>query len=264
MQQQHWYIYKITSPTGSVYIGKTARLKDRLYNYSRLNCKDQRMLYNSFYKYGFDNHNIEIIDQFHSSSSYANGKEIMWIRSYMSNITKWRECNGMNLTNGGEGSSWEASAEMSMKLSKLRKGRKHSEQAKINISNSLKGKPSSNKGKKMSEAQKLHLSNIKKGIAPAHRVGVPLSEDAKKRISEAKKGKPSLLKGSKKTEEMKIRISKTHFTKPILQYNINGEFIAEFKSAVIASKELGINECCIRDILRGKVKNPKLFIFKHK
>ena len=33
---------------------------------------------------------------------YANGKEIFWIRSYMSNYSKWPEMRGLNLTDGGK------------------------------------------------------------------------------------------------------------------------------------------------------------------
>ncbi len=56
-------IYKIISPTGKVYIGQTWNLKDRVRHYSKLRCEKQRKLYNSFIKYGFDAHKIEIICQ---------------------------------------------------------------------------------------------------------------------------------------------------------------------------------------------------------
>lgn len=242
----------------------TARFNDRIKNYSRLNCKDQRVLYNSLLSHGFGNHKIEVIDHFESTRSYANGKEIMWIRSYMSNLTKWRDFNGMNLTNGGDGASWTATPELSKKLSELRKGRKLSAQTKINISNSLKGKIPHNKGKKMSETQRLHLSKIKKGIAPAHRVGVPLSEDAKRRISETKKGKISSLKGIKKTEDIRIKIAQAHFTKNIFQYSLLGEFICKYKSIKEASEILKISPDTISDIANGVTKKPKRFIFKFK
>lgn len=55
-------VYKITSPTGSIYIGSTIqRIENRWRYYNFLDCKDQPKLYNSFLKYGVENHTFEII-----------------------------------------------------------------------------------------------------------------------------------------------------------------------------------------------------------
>lgn len=99
----HWHIYKLTSPTGRVYIGKTYNLRGRKNNYRTANCPKQKLLNPSLIKYGFDNHKFEIIDEFDSNLSYSNGKEIFWIRSYMSNKHKYPFMDGLNLTEGGEG-----------------------------------------------------------------------------------------------------------------------------------------------------------------
>lgn len=56
-------IYKITSPSGRIYIGQTINYKKRIYKYKILQCKSQRKLYNSFMKYGFKNHIIELIEE---------------------------------------------------------------------------------------------------------------------------------------------------------------------------------------------------------
>jgi len=56
-------VYKITSPTGRIYIGSTVLLKKRITNYRNNNCKDQPKLYASFIKYGFINHSFEIIEE---------------------------------------------------------------------------------------------------------------------------------------------------------------------------------------------------------
>jgi len=57
-------IYKITSPSGKVYVGKSKNIKSRFYNYNKniLNAKNQRRLYNSFKKYGIEKHDFEIIE----------------------------------------------------------------------------------------------------------------------------------------------------------------------------------------------------------
>jgi len=98
-----WVIYKITSPTGRVYIGKTCNFSGRINNYRNHNNHKQKLLHSSFNKYDFSNHKIEIIDKFSSDDGYANGKEMFWIKSHMSNKAKYPEQNGLNLTDGGEG-----------------------------------------------------------------------------------------------------------------------------------------------------------------
>lgn len=55
------FIYMITSPTGRIYVGSTEDIDYRWYRYKRLDCKGQVKLYNSFKKYGVDNHIFEII-----------------------------------------------------------------------------------------------------------------------------------------------------------------------------------------------------------
>lgn len=56
------YIYMITNPVNKLYIGSTSRdINIRWKCYQRLECKSQRLLYNSLVKYGFTNHKFEII-----------------------------------------------------------------------------------------------------------------------------------------------------------------------------------------------------------
>ena len=54
-------IYKITDPNGKIYIGQTIDFERRVYQYKKLNCKEQPKLYNSLKKYGFQNHKFELI-----------------------------------------------------------------------------------------------------------------------------------------------------------------------------------------------------------
>lgn len=54
-------IYKITSPSGKVYIGQSFDVLRRFSSYRNLGCKDQIRLYNSFLKHGVNNHIFEII-----------------------------------------------------------------------------------------------------------------------------------------------------------------------------------------------------------
>jgi len=56
-------IYKITNPKGKVYIGQSINIENRFNGYKNLHCKAQPILYNSFIKYGIENHKFEIIIQ---------------------------------------------------------------------------------------------------------------------------------------------------------------------------------------------------------
>ena len=56
-------IYKITSPSGKIYIGESENIPNRIYYYKIVSCKKQRRLYNSIKKYGWENHIFEIIEE---------------------------------------------------------------------------------------------------------------------------------------------------------------------------------------------------------
>lgn len=55
-------IYKITSPTGRIYIGQSTNIHKRFKHYKSLDCKRQHKIYNSLKKYGTDNHVFEIVE----------------------------------------------------------------------------------------------------------------------------------------------------------------------------------------------------------
>ena len=134
------HVYKITSPTGRVYVGKTTRINDRISYYRNNNKGGQKILDSSIKKYGWDQHIFEIIDE--APVDQLNELEIKYIKEF--NTFHYDNPNGMNLTKGGEGLL----------------GRKHSPET-INklIAKKL--------GKKHSEATKKLMSETKKGKAPA-------------------------------------------------------------------------------------------------
>ena len=69
-------IYKITSPTGKIYIGQSIDLLKRKNDYIKLRCKDQIRLFNSINKHGWDNHVFEIIEQ--CEINLLNQQERYW------------------------------------------------------------------------------------------------------------------------------------------------------------------------------------------
>ena len=88
-------IYKITSPSGKVYIGQACNIADRKRRYAKTNCKGQRHLYSSIISYGWNNHIFEVLEE--CSREKLNDLEIKYISLY--NSTN-REI-GMNLQSGG-------------------------------------------------------------------------------------------------------------------------------------------------------------------
>jgi group I intron endonuclease len=57
-------IYKITAPTGKVYIGQSKNIEKRFQNHkAAYNLKKNTKLYNSFKKYGVENHLFEVVEE---------------------------------------------------------------------------------------------------------------------------------------------------------------------------------------------------------
>jgi len=73
-------IYKITNPTGKIYIGCTIDWKRRFSEYRRLSMVGQRKLYNSLKKYGYENHIFEIIEE--CEENMLHEREIYYINHY--------------------------------------------------------------------------------------------------------------------------------------------------------------------------------------
>jgi hypothetical protein len=95
------YIYKITNPEGCIYVGQTISPKKRTYQYKRvLNTSCQPKISESILKYGWGNHQFEIIEKCHSSVK-ANTREIFWIKK-LNSYFKFND-KGLNLTTGGRG-----------------------------------------------------------------------------------------------------------------------------------------------------------------
>lgn len=85
-------IYKITNPKGLPYIGQSANIESRIESYRRTSCKEQRKLYNSIKKYGWENHSVIVLIEceIHELNNY----ERYFILKYDSIQ------NGLNISDG--------------------------------------------------------------------------------------------------------------------------------------------------------------------
>ena len=133
-------IYKITSPTGKIYIGQSIDIEFRFLTYKRLLCKGQTRLYASFKKYGVEKHKFEIICQ--CNTFELNEKE----RFYQELFNTIDGRNGLNC----------------QYVKTSTKKYVHSDETKNKISSSNKGKKG-RKGVKFSEEHKIKIGLSKIG-----------------------------------------------------------------------------------------------------
>lgn len=158
-------IYKITSPSGKVYIGQTWDWSMRQLFYRTLNCKTQIGIYNSLLKYGFNNHELKVICELPEDidqKTLDSYERIYW--------EFYKDCNILMLNCREPGRGGKFSEEAKLKLSKSLTGRKLSEEHRRKVTEVNK-----------SEKERLKRSNALKG----HTV----SEETKRKISEKIKQK---------------------------------------------------------------------------
>ena len=112
-------IYKITSPTGRIYIGQTINIERRWNNYySSIGANSQPRLKNSFKKYGVENHQFDIIE--YCSEEELDCSERFWQDEF--DVTNKNNLN-CSLTKCGE-KRYKHSEETCKKISELNKGKK--------------------------------------------------------------------------------------------------------------------------------------------
>lgn len=94
-------IYKITNPTGRLYVGKTYNLAARIASHKCCAKKTTKaiILYNSIRKYGWDAHVLEVLEDV--PDDQLNVREMFWIAELKTYC--YENPNGMNMTKGGDG-----------------------------------------------------------------------------------------------------------------------------------------------------------------
>lgn len=89
--------------------------------------------------------------------------------------------------------------------------------------------------------------------------GKTLTKEHREKLSKARQGYVP----SRKTRELWRKIHQD-FARPILQLSLNGEIIREWKSALLASQELGIDKSSIYKCIKGKLHKTGGFKWKLK
>ena len=152
-------IYKITSPSGKVYIGESVDINKRFKNYNNLRCKSQTILYRSFLKYTPENHIFEIIEECLEESLKC--RERYWQDFYdVINPAKGLNCK---LTSCGD-KKLVHSEETRKKISDANKGQV-GKSGKENPMYGLYGESNPNFGSKRTEEQRKNISESLLGKA---------------------------------------------------------------------------------------------------
>ena len=158
-------IYKLTSPSGKIYIGQSWNVRKRMNQYRSLKRRGQTHLFHSFQKYGFENHDFEIIHQFTEDVV----QEMMdFFEQYYMDYYRVIGYDLLNLREGGSNGKFSAEARRNMSIAmkkrgNLRGGYVTPPDSRKRMSLSHVGLPSGNKGNKLTDEQRHRMSVSRKG-----------------------------------------------------------------------------------------------------
>ena len=227
-------IYQIISPTGKFYIGQSSNIEKRKSYYRLLRCKGQTLLYSSLKKYGFNNHEFNIIE-LEEDSDLLDEKERFYF-DYFTNL-------GHNMLN--------------LMIPGKKGNRGFSNESKRKISLSKLGGPITQftvYGEFVKIWESTSEIKEKLGLNPpaitAHIRGCSLTCGG----FIFKKGEFSdNIDISLSYKKRRFNNIKYHRKKrPVFQYTLGGELLKEWDSMVAASEMLSLNKKCISSVCRGK------------
>lgn len=227
-------IYKITSPSGKIYIGSTSNFKDRIKHYKSLDCKAQRKLYFSFKKHGFANHLIEILEE-------CTSENLLERERHYGELYNSTGGNGLNLALPGYGevkclTSPETIEKMKASQKKENNnffGRKHT--------------PETIEKLKRAHANKSKETLLRMRLA---QLGKKAPIEVRLKMADSQRGR----KHSKETKE-KMRFNKN------LKFVLCTQTGIFYNGAREAADALDINPKTLRNRLNGQRRNNTGFIY---
>lgn len=193
-------IYRIITPSGRIYIGQSINIENRIRRYKKAEYCN-RKLYYSIMKYGWENHEFDIIHVLLNSVSQdvLNHYEQYYMDFYRN--------NGFKLLNVREGGSSGAT----------------SEETKEKIRKALTGHLCSPETR-----EKIRLANL----------GYVASEETRQKLSLAGKGKPTYMKGKKHSEETKKKMRESGRNRVHLKHT--EETKEKLRKAITGKKGVGM------------------------
>lgn len=185
-------IYKITNHKDGIYIGQSKDIINRSRVYSNCSCKSQAKVYNSIKKYGWSNHNLEIICL--CGEDELDRLEAYYIQLY----NTFNTSHGLNLLSGGNSL------------------RKHSDESKLKMSNSRKGVKLSEAHKDKLKGKRGHQNYIRTDDHKK-KLSIPKTQETKDKIRNSKIGKNHSIEHKKAQSEGRRNMSeemKDKYRKP--------------------------------------------------
>lgn len=216
-------IYKITSPTGKIYIGQSKNITKRLRYYKLGNCKGQPRIHNSINKHGWESHQFDIIE--YCSEEELNCSERFWQDEF--------EAVGKNGLNAILTETDTLPRILSERTRKLRS----------DISKSFIGEKNSFYGKVHSEESKSKMRANNRG-----------RKDTPERIEQKRQamlGEKNWNYGKPKSQEYRDKISESHKKRALLKGGKN------IKAKIVLNLETGIFYDCISDAAESIGVNPQ-------
>lgn len=267
-------IYKITSPSGRIYIGQSVNIEDRFRHYKTLDCKGQSKIYNSLKKYGVDNHIFEVVEE--CEVSFLTDKEGYW-QDFYNCTNEGLNCRRVTTSDKTGYDSKETVEKRKQSL----KGKSRPD---------IQGEKHFNYGKTMSKKHRKIMSDSAKNrtgfLSPSSELVIcletgifyPSMLEAGIAYNLSYKQVRSKLKGVNINNTFLILVEDfekglfpkdTKIKKEITKgLNPNAKKVKDFitgeifTSIVEAAEKLNIKERILRDMLRGKQKNKTNLIYE--
>lgn len=263
-------IYKITSPTGRIYIGQSINILSRFKRYRDLNCVCQRKLHRSLLKYGWRTHSFKIIHELPIDTERVilDTYEQIYIEAYKIGGFKM-----LNIKEGGSNGS--SSMETRKRQSLALKGRIIKELPISIIKDEfVSGTPITELTTKYNVGHNTLLQRLRKEIGTQRVETINAERKADSLLKSARKftsgftpwnkgvscgsGSDNNFYGKSHSfvskDKMRVKRQKKVFCLT------NGK---EYLSATIAATELGLHGSSVAKVARGYQKQHKGYEFKY-
>ena len=244
--KKEYCVYMHTFPNGKVYIGQTKQKPQ--YRFSNGDgYKGCRYVYSAIQKYGWENIKHEILID-NLSREEADYWEDCFIILYRSSDRD----HGYNLRSGGT-SGYKYTDDVRQRMSEIQRGRKQTDETRKKHSDALRKYYSTHE---VSQSTREKLSKANSG---KKRQTLPpkLKEKAVRNIRghQFEKGHAPNIKSMNTLREK--------FSKKVVQYDLNGNKIAEYSSITEASLQNNLSKNAVGNCVRGYVLTTNGYFWRY-